>query len=113
MNKGGTPENLIHYKSGDEWTGNAEGRPPLKKRIEEMQEKLGDFPRAELMRIANDGRTRLETRARILMHLDDKFTGKAPQQIAVGGTIIVRSIGHFYGDIEPGSPRLLEDASEE
>jgi len=91
-------ENLTPFKSGKEWKGNAKGRPPMKKRIAEMQEQFGDAPREELMKMANNGNAKFETRARILMHLDDKFTGRAPQNVTVNAPQPITEINISFHD---------------
>lgn len=106
--KGGNPDLVKHqWKKGQ--SGNPAGPMPLKDRIERMKADLGHYPRTELMRIANDGRAKLETRVRCLIHLDEQFTGKAKQSVDWAGSLNVkRTLDDFYRD---EAPKLLNGKS--
>ncbi len=107
-NRGGTPANLKEpWQKGK--SGNPKGRPPMDARIEEMRDKLGDFPRTELMRISRDRRISVETRARVLMHLDDKFTGRAKQSNEPTKLDVVTAVQ--INIVDPAKPKTLTNGS--
>ena len=83
-NPGGTPANLKPpWKPGK--SANPKGRPSVDQKLKELREKHGDWPRAELMRMAKDKRLKPETRVRVLQYLDEQYNGKARQVVDGAG----------------------------
>ena len=79
-NPNGTPANLKPaWKPGE--SGNPNGRPCVSAELKQIRDEFGDWPRKELMRLSMDKRIKPETRARILMYLDEQFNGKAKQAV--------------------------------
>ena len=72
-------QNLKPWKPGQ--SGNPNGRPSVDQKLKELREAVGIEPREELIRIANDKRTKLETRVRVLKYLDEQFNGRAKQSV--------------------------------
>lgn len=81
--KGGVPENLKPFKKGE--SGNLKGRPKKDERLKELTEMFGAMPREQLLKMVTNNSIKPETRARILMYLDEQFNGKARQSVAIGG----------------------------